>query len=916
MFNLKKYSQIESAPQGGLDVIEDANESLSLQIENEGIADPTEITNDVDTDELVLTPEESRAVENLAAQQAWMQMIETAKQYKGNGIDVSGILNSDPDFIDLRDKVNAFDVRSFNFDANIKTKVEQAAANNDEYANIVSTFERKAREAFDLLKERQDIMNVAAFNLSKTKKAQLNNQSLFPVIDAADLANKLFESLLSNDEATFANASNEVLSQFKGDIQEQDVKDILDRFWNLDARQDQEQAMELFGLLYELLPGNLKQTEPTMGNNNPKGIIKFNLSDHVLNNKEHQAKTEFLDGLRKDANSGGMIKTAADQFGQQYVLYGPTEKRICPKLRGKGGGQPGSGDVVSEYICRHHCLDGIVIDDNKTVCGEALWRAHTMDKFSREYVNENGDIEGGYLNKRFEINRNTPEENKMRLKPGETRKPRPAEWGSLESRMQAMRQAQGEERGYTPTNTGDAFEWCCDSDQNNVEQTQTERDRREESMGHELVNYTKKDKQENDPKIASKGFNLRKYKTAQFDPHEEKIMQDEIITWIGRELGPTVLEAYLEGRISEQEMQAAANNPQVAMSLKQKFEHGIPNQPRTANNKVKSFNLSKSKTAKKGVDYKGEHYDTNPWAVCHTTVDKDEDPEKYERCVKDVKEKSKSSGFNSKGILIRSAKRKNAKKYAKALLAQYGVSTAFNLKRTKKAQVPSFEQERYNFSEGEERLRAMSDESLLYTLKDVLETIEIQEAANKDPNSGMVTPKLGYYWDEFHTIIKVLNERGVKVSKADLEKLGQGANVPIPDDGTPIEPVENPIRKSKNMPSEDIEAQMIAEDLLDWWQNNDDHNWVTNPNEILQRMMEKAPQMMQEYSDSSYELMDAKAPQNQWGRVESERLLLIEAKLQKMLNIPEKQVWEGTFGDFIKGLDPNNSEELKKKVNR
>lgn len=27
----------------------------------------------------------------------------------------------------------------------------------------------------------------------------------------------------------------------------------------------------------------------------------------------------------------------------------------------------------------------------------------------------------------------------------------------------------------------------------------------------------------------------------------------------------------------------------------------------------------------------------NPWAVCHTTVDKDEDPEKHERCVQDVK---------------------------------------------------------------------------------------------------------------------------------------------------------------------------------------------------------------------------------------------------------------------------------------
>lgn len=38
---------------------------------------------------------------------------------------------------------------------------------------------------------------------------------------------------------------------------------------------------------------------------------------------------------------------------------------------------------------------------------------------------------------------------------------------------------------------------------------------------------------------------------------------------------------------------------------------------------------------------KKKKYNPNPWAVCHTTVDKDKNPEKYERCVKEVKEKQK-----------------------------------------------------------------------------------------------------------------------------------------------------------------------------------------------------------------------------------------------------------------------------------
>lgn len=36
---------------------------------------------------------------------------------------------------------------------------------------------------------------------------------------------------------------------------------------------------------------------------------------------------------------------------------------------------------------------------------------------------------------------------------------------------------------------------------------------------------------------------------------------------------------------------------------------------------------------------KKKKWNPNPWAVCHTTVDKDKNPEKFERCVQDVKKK-------------------------------------------------------------------------------------------------------------------------------------------------------------------------------------------------------------------------------------------------------------------------------------
>jgi len=58
--------------------------------------------------------------------------------------------------------------------------------------------------------------------------------------------------------------------------------------------------------------------------------------------------------------------------------------------------------------------------------------------------------------------------------------------------------------------------------------------------------------------------------------------------------------------------------------------------------KKKAFNLKSFKKHAEKV---------NPFAICHTTVDKEKDPEKYEKCVMDVKKKNKEA-FNLKNRKI------------------------------------------------------------------------------------------------------------------------------------------------------------------------------------------------------------------------------------------------------------------------
>jgi len=72
-----------------------------------------------------------------------------------------------------------------------------------------------------------------------------------------------------------------------------------------------------------------------------------------------------------------------------------------------------------------------------------------------------------------------------------------------------------------------------------------------------------------------------------------------------------------------------------------------------------------------------DDWDTNPWAVCHTTVDKDKDPEKYERCVQQVKEKQ---AFNLKGHVKTANKMVST---AKFIDVEYSAGWSPDVKKTR-----------------------------------------------------------------------------------------------------------------------------------------------------------------------------------------------------------------------------------------
>ena len=125
-------------------------------------------------------------------------------------------------------------------------------------------------------------------------------------------------------------------------------------------------------------------------------------------------------------------KTAQHKTMDNAILWGPGQTRIDPFLH-----QP----VSDWHIVERNKGFGLVVDDIWNIDYETIWRENIMDKYSRPYKDADGNWVGGYIQKRFEVDKNIPDENNMQLKPGQKRKPILPEYGNIESRLQAARAA-------------------------------------------------------------------------------------------------------------------------------------------------------------------------------------------------------------------------------------------------------------------------------------------------------------------------------------------------------------------------------------------------------------------------------------------------------------------------------------------
>lgn len=237
-------------------------------------------------------------------------------------------------------------------------------------------------------------------------------------------ASQLRDFLAQSDIDSVRPLLSDMVSNNPG--QEQSIDDAVNRFFEAG---DPQRQLELATVIFNALPQAARNSVDTAeGDTQVVGIEqKVQASNRAL----QDAAVRLAQSSKPVVfNSSKQTKTAQHKGLENVMMFGPDQVRV----------DPFTGQLISKWhIYERNKGYGIRMNDALDVDFEAIWRGTVMDKYSSPYRNADGEYVGGYINKRFEVDRMVPEGNNYQLLPGQKRRAYLPEYRSTEARLQHMR---------------------------------------------------------------------------------------------------------------------------------------------------------------------------------------------------------------------------------------------------------------------------------------------------------------------------------------------------------------------------------------------------------------------------------------------------------------------------------------------
>lgn len=231
------------------------------------------------------------------------------------------------------------------------------------------------------------------------------------------------KSFSSGDiKSSMNSAWNEYFSQSVGSTEiADDFKAGLSQFFEVPS--DSEDAVDIANRLFDMYakihPPKTEESEMDIATASTLHVMK--IAKEIAASQKKQSSSQTFN-LTKTAQHKSIMHSS--------IISGPSQTSLSPFSR----------DIQSGlHLIEQNKGFGLKIDDVLDIDFEAIWRGNVMDKYNSPYRDEEGNYVGGYINRRFEVNRNIPKGNNLQLLPGTRSRPWLPQYSTLESRMEVLR---------------------------------------------------------------------------------------------------------------------------------------------------------------------------------------------------------------------------------------------------------------------------------------------------------------------------------------------------------------------------------------------------------------------------------------------------------------------------------------------
>ena len=306
--------------------------------------------------------------------------------------------------------------------------------------------------SFNYKKAQDQMMNIPQGDPSELFKGLTGPHDVEAALDEIGDPNIAINVLLEN----YANDNQLVVDPHNPELQgesDQTIKDLVGEYFS-DA--DPANRSEVATMLYEMIFPEGEQG--ANGENRIDTTLETNvkpLSASIVEQTNATIKklaTEHAKSMPKQASSATFnLKKQAQHKGlENTIMFGPEQTHI----------DAFTGQLISNWhLVERNKGFGLKVDDVLDIDFETIWRGNVMDKYFRPYRDKEGNWVDGYIESRFEVDKNIPSTNNYQLKPGETRRITPPEYGVIGARLEAGRNDMNKERGYSPSSKSEAYNW-------------------------------------------------------------------------------------------------------------------------------------------------------------------------------------------------------------------------------------------------------------------------------------------------------------------------------------------------------------------------------------------------------------------------------------------------------------------------